>query len=142
MRIFLVAFLILLCRTFCLAQKNQAIDSLNRLLTYAKSDSERVIIYVKLSENTLDFKESTAYLQKGLLLANQIHYEAGIIGCSLKIGNNLVDLDYYKAIPLLLKTKKLCEKNRESYKLQLVQSIGSLGYAYNKFDQKKINSTL
>jgi len=119
------------------AQKNQPIDSLNRLLTHAKSDSERVIIYVKLSENTPDFKESTAYLQKGFLLANRIHYEAGIIECGLKIGFNLVDLDYYKAIPHLLKIKNICEKNREGYKLQLAQSIGLLGYAYNKFDRKK-----
>ena len=110
-------------------------DSLKRELASAISDTDRVLLYEKLMTIAPNNKLAIEYGQQGLGLAKHIRYGKGAILCSIGIGANLVEVDYYRAIPILMEAKQLCESQNDTY--QLVRALGFLGYAYNKFDFKK-----
>ncbi|GAB3942150.1 hypothetical protein GCM10028805_06320 [Spirosoma harenae] len=112
-------------------------DSLIRELAKAKSDTDRVLIYAQLTAvyTWLHKKAAIEYGQRGFALAKRIHFDRGTILCGQKLGFCLVEWDYYKAIPILMETKQLCEKRND--KPGLLISLNYLGYAYSKFDFKK-----
>ncbi|QIP17070.1 histidine kinase [Spirosoma aureum] len=107
-------------------------DSLHRELAQAKSDTMRVLIYEQLMRNAPSKKASIDYGQRGFDLAKQIHFNRGTILCGNALGFTMVELDYYKAIPILMETKLLAEKQND--KQGQLGAILFLAYAYNKFD--------
>ncbi|GAB2584424.1 ATP-binding protein [Spirosoma areae] len=111
------------------------LDSLKRELAQVKSDTDRVWLYNKLMDVAPNAKAALEYGQQGLGLSKHIRYEKGIIRCGIKLGAFLVEVDYYRAIPILTEMKQLCEKTNNQ--VELVRAFGFLGYAYNKFDFKK-----
>ncbi|WP_170299107.1 histidine kinase [Larkinella terrae] len=110
-------------------------DSLKRELGRTKSDTLRVLIYEQLMGVSPQRKAVIDYGQQGFNLAKQIHFDRGAIQCGNKLGFMLVELDYYKAIPILMETKQLAEKLEDPQ--ALLTTILYLGYAYNKFDFQK-----
>lgn len=135
----LLIFLLLYCQVHLIwGQTDGKAFKLNRLkwdLANAKSDTDRVLIYEKLIGVAPTNKAAVEYGQQGLGLAKHIRYDKGVILCGIGLGATLVELDYYRAIPILTETKQFCEKRNDQY--QLVRALGFLGYAYNKFDFQK-----
>ena len=119
---------------FCFAQ-NKAMDSLNYELTIAQSDTAKVIIYEKMIWAAPNRKEGVEYGLKGLALAKQIHYDKGAILCGNSAGFRMVTYDSYRAIPILMQTKQLCERTHNQY--ELVRALGFLGHAYASVDFQK-----
>ena len=110
-------------------------DSLKRELAATENDTQRVMLYLKLMQATPDKKAAIEYGQKGFILARHIQFDKGAIDCGIIVGANLVEIDYYRAVPLLIEVKQLCEKKNNPH--ELVKALGYLGYAYNKFDFEK-----
>ena len=115
--------------------KTLTLDSLNRELANAQSDTARVLIYEKLIWVASTSKAAIDYASRGLALAKKSHYPKGIILCGNGLGFCLVELDYYRAIPVLMDIKQLCE--HDNNQSELVRTLGFLGYAYDKFDFQK-----
>ncbi|MBD2702723.1 histidine kinase [Spirosoma sp. BT702] len=136
----LICLLLFIHTHLLLAQTDDRVikhDSLIRELAKAKSDTDRVLIYAQLTEvyTWLHKKAAIDYGQRGFALAKRIHFDRGTILCGHRLGFCLVEWDYYKAIPILMETKQLCEKRNDH--LGRLISISFLGYAYSKFDFKK-----
>ena len=110
-------------------------ERLKQELAAAETDTQRVMLYLKFMQATPDKKEAIEFGQQGYILARRIQFEKGAIECGLTVGANLVELDYYRAVPLLTEVKQLCEKKNSTH--ELVKALGYLGYAYNKFDFEK-----
>ncbi len=110
------------------------LDSLKLELTKAKSDTTKVLLYEKLMRASQG-QASIDYGMKGLSLAKRIHFDKGIILCGNWLAFITVERNYYKSILILMETKQLCEKNKDSFQLALTLSY--LGYAYGKFDHQK-----
>ncbi|MFN8355029.1 MAG: ATP-binding protein [Spirosomataceae bacterium] len=119
------------------ASKTQ-LDSLTQALSTATSDTQRVYLYIQLAKVAPNKSAIINYGRQGLALARHIQFDKGAIQCGLLVGNNLVELDYYSAVPILLETKQLCEKQKDARTMAKV--LGSLGYAYNKFDYQKAHN--
>ncbi len=111
------------------------VDSLKRELANAKTDTARVLIYEKLIWVAPTNKLAIDYASRGLVLAKRNRYTKGTILCGNGLGFCLIELDYYRAIPILMETKQFCE--RENNQFELVRTLGYLGYAYDKFDFQK-----
>jgi len=127
--------IIIVISQFCFAQNNQKADSLKSALTNTTSDTLRVLIYEKLIDAEPDRKKSIEFGLQGFNLAKSIHYDKGIILCGNQVAFIMINNDFYKAIPILMVTKQVAERTND--KIGLVTAIGSLGYAYGKFDQEK-----
>ncbi|MDX2071817.1 MAG: ATP-binding protein [Haliscomenobacter sp.] len=110
------------------------LDSLKQEFAKAKSDTAKVLLYEKLMKATQG-QAAIDYGMKGLALAKRIHYDKGAILCGNWLAFSLVQQNYYKSILILMETKQLCEKNKDS--MQLAQTLGYLGYAYGRFDHQK-----
>ena len=114
--------------------QNPVLDSLKQEFAKAKSDTTKVLLYEKLMKASKG-QVAQDYGMKGLALAKRIHYDKGAILCGNWLAFSLVERNYYKSILILMETKQLCEKNKDS--IQLAQSLANLGYAYGKFDHQK-----
>ena len=110
------------------------LDSLKQEFAKAKSDTTKVLLYEKLMKASQG-QAAIDYGMKGLALAKRIHYDKGAILCGNWLAFSLVERNYYKSILILMETKQLCEKNKDS--IQLAQALANLGYAYGKFDHQK-----
>lgn len=134
----LFCLVLFFCTHQLLAQTDARVirhDSLNRELGRTKSDTMRVLIYEQLMSVAPHRKAVIDFGQRGFTLAKQIHYDRGAIRCGNKLGFILVELDYYKAIPILMETKQLAEKRDDQP--GRMGAILFLAYAYNKFDFQK-----
>ncbi len=110
------------------------LDSLKQEFAKAKSDTTKVLLYEKLMKASQG-QAAIDYGMKGLALAKRIHYDKGVILCGNWVAFISVEQNYYKSILILMETKRLCEKNKDS--IQLALSLAYLGYAYGKFDHQK-----
>ncbi len=110
------------------------LDSLKLELTKTKSDTTKVLLYEKLMRASQG-QASIDYGMKGLALAKRIHFDKGIILCGNVVAFITVERNYYKSILMLMETKQLCEKTKDSF--QLVNALAYLGYAFGRFDQQK-----
>ncbi len=108
------------------------LDSLKQELASTNSDTARVLTLEKLMWVAPNAKAAVKYGQQGLALAKRIHYNKGVMVCGNTLGFNLVQMDYYKAITILLETKQLSEKLDNQF--ELARGLGILGYAYAQFD--------
>ena len=111
------------------------IDSLKRELANAKTDTAKVLIYEKMSGVAPNSPAQLEFARQGLALARRIHYDKGIILCGNEYAFRLIEVDYYRAIPILMESKQLCERSNNQF--ELVRVLGFLGYAYDKFDFQK-----
>jgi two-component system, NtrC family, sensor kinase len=114
--------------------QNPVLDSLKQEFAKAKSDTTKVLLYEKLMKASQG-QAAIDYGMKGLALAKRIHYDKGAILCGNWLAFSLVQQNYYKSILILMETKQLCEKNKDS--MQLAQTLAYLGYAYGRFDHQK-----
>jgi signal transduction histidine kinase len=110
------------------------LDSLKQEFAKAKSDTTKVLLYEKLMKASQS-QTAIDYGMKGLALAKRIHFDKGIILCGNWLAFISVQRNYYKSILILMETKQLCEKSKDS--IELAQTLGYLGYAYGKFDHQK-----
>jgi signal transduction histidine kinase len=110
------------------------LDSLKQEFAKAKSDTTKVLLYEKLMKASQS-QTAIDYGMKGLALAKRIHFDKGAILCGNWLVFISVERNYYKSILILMETKQLCEKNKDS--IQLAQTLANLGYAYGKFDHQK-----
>ena len=109
------------------------LDSLKQEFAKAKSDTTKVLLYEKLMKASQG-QTAIDYGMKGLALAKRIHYDKGAILCGNWLAFISVERNYYKSILILMETKQLCEKNKDS--IQLAYALAYLGYAYGKFDHQ------
>ncbi len=114
--------------------QTHVLDSLKQELAKAKSDTTKVLLCEKLmsasqGQTAIDFG------MKGLALAKRIDYDKGIILCGNRLAFITVQQNYYKSILILMETKQLCEKTKDSF--QLANALAFLGYAFNVFDHQK-----
>jgi signal transduction histidine kinase len=126
-------FLFFFKLSLCFGQ-TPALDSLKQELAKAKNDTTKVLLYEKLMK-AAQGQDAIDYGMKGLALAKRIHYDKGAILCGNWLAFISIEQNYYKAILILMETKQLCEKNKDS--IQLTQTLGYLGYAYGKFNHQK-----
>ena len=133
-----VLFLCLLTCQLCFGQSKQ-LDSLKLELTRATSDTMRVLIYEKLMSavpvtNNYN-KEVIEFGWQGFNLAKRIRYKKGIVVCGNQLGYALAHQEYYRAIPVIIETKRVAELSND--KKGLAFALYCLGYAYSKFDSEK-----
>ena len=110
------------------------LDSLKQEFAKAKSDTAKVLLYEKLMKATQG-QAAIDYGMKGLALAKRIHFDKGVILCGNWVAFISVERNYSKSILILMETKQLCEKNKDS--IQLAYEFAYLGYAHGKFDHQK-----
>ncbi len=110
------------------------LDSLKQEFAKAKSDTTKVLLYEKLMKASQG-RAAIDYGMKGLALAKRIQYDKGAILCGNWVAFISVERNYYKSILILMETKRLCEKNKDS--VQLAYALAYLGYAYGKFDHQR-----
>ncbi|GAB2532685.1 sensor histidine kinase [Spirosoma aerophilum] len=137
MKILLLSLCLLTCR-FSFGQSKQ-LDSLKLELTRTTSDTMRVLIYEKLMNavpvtNNYN-KEMIEFGWQGFNLAKRIRYNNGIIRCGNQLGYALAHQEYYRAIPVIIDTKRAAELSKD--KKGLATALFCLGYAYSKFDSEK-----
>ncbi len=114
--------------------QNPVVDRSAQELARASSDTARVLLYEKLMKAS-EGQPAIDYGMKGMNLAKRIHFDKGIILCGNWLAFITIEQNYYKAILILMETKQLCEKNKDS--VQLAYALAYLGYAYGKFDHLK-----
>jgi len=114
--------------------QSSVLDSLKQEFAKAKSDTTKVLLYEKLMKASQG-QASIDYGMKGLALAKRIHYDKGAILCGNWVAFISVERNYSKSILILMETKRLCEKNKDS--IQLAYALAYLGYAHGKFDHQK-----
>ncbi|WP_353480401.1 ATP-binding protein [Haliscomenobacter sp.] len=128
-------FLFLVFFKLCLGfGQTPVLDSLKQEFSKAKSDTTKVLLYEKLMRASQG-QASIDYGMKGFALAKRIHYDKGVILCGNWVAFISVERNYYKSILMLMETKQLCEKTKDSF--QLVNALAYLGYAFGRFDQQK-----
>ena len=110
------------------------LDSLKQEFAKAKSDTTKVLLYEKLMKASQG-QAAIDYGMKGLALAKRIHFDKGVILCGNWVAFISVERNYSKSILILMETKQLCEKNKDS--IQLAYEFAYLGYAHGKFDHQK-----
>lgn len=113
-------------------------DSLKNALKNAKTDTAKVSIYAQLTTagiHIIPQPEIVEYSLKGYALAKSISYEKGQIACGFNAGFSLAKTDSYKSLIIFFDVKKLCEQNNDT--LNLIRSVGYIGYAYNHFNISK-----
>ncbi len=110
------------------------LDSLKQEFAKAKRDTTKVLLYEKLMKASQG-QAAIDYGMKGLALAKRIHYDKGAILCGNWVAFISVERNYSKSILILMETKRLCEKNKDS--IQLAYALAYLGYAHGKFDHQK-----
>ena len=135
MRILIFTFILAISCQICFAQHNLKHDSLELVLINAKSDTSRVLIYEEQMIMANNRKKKIEFGLLGFNLAKKINYNRGIISCGNKVAYMMSHSDFYKAIPILLETKKIAESTND--KFELAYALGILGYAYGKFDNQK-----
>ena len=133
MKNLLVLLLLLFQLGLCCGQTH-VLDSLKQELTKAKSDTTKVLLYEKLMSASQG-QPAINFGIKGWALAKRIDYDKGIILCGNRLAFITVQQNYYKSILILMETKQLCEKTKDS--LQLANALAFLGYAFNVFDHQK-----
>ena len=110
------------------------LDSLKQEFAKAKSDTTKVLLYEKLMKASQG-QAAIDYGMKGLALAKRIHFDKGVILCGNWVAFISVERNYSESILILMETKRLCEKNKDS--IQLAYAFAYLGYAHGKFDHQK-----
>ena len=127
---------------FCQSQ-NMQVDSLKRVLKYAKIDTVKANIFNSIADK---FKESNPdstrfYAAKANLLSQKINYSFGLANANLNIGNSNIILGNYKlAIQNFQKAQSIFEKLLESntdidpkrLKNGLAKAFASQGIVYSQ----------
>ncbi|MEZ4904439.1 MAG: ATP-binding protein [Spirosomataceae bacterium] len=132
-----VSILLLLCFSadFCIGQDLQKIDSLKLALSYATSDTMRVLIYEKLMTTEPERQKKIEYGLLGFELAKKNRYAKGTLLCGNQVAWALSQEEYYRAIPIFMETKQVAELTND--KEALAFALRGLGYSFSKYDKPK-----
>jgi signal transduction histidine kinase len=128
----LFTLVILLCSLITNAQlSDKAIDSLTQLLSTEKEDTARVMQMYLLSRAYSTSRPDTALLiaQRGLDLAQKIHFKKGEFSCLRTTGNIFTNTgNYPKALEIYLEVLRLAEELNDDWSIGT--ALGNLSDVY------------
>ena len=137
----LLSYVLLSAGIFCFAQNNK-IDSLNRLILRATSDTQRVNLAIKkisaLTDSNLD--SSIALADKTIAEAAHIHYQPGEASARIcQANNNCFTGNYAAANENLTIASRLLAGTKDSARLaDMYNAYGTMYAMQNKYDSSHL----
>ena len=112
--------------------QNLNVDSLKKLLQYAKDDTNKVYLFTDIADEltSSNFKESIIYSNKGLELAQKLHFKKGVAQAYSTMANAYSDQsDYINCLEYNKKALEIRKELNDSRKV--AASLDNIGNVYN-----------